>query len=89
MTFLDKDMMKVKLEVEGVTYYFSKMEHLQAGLAGPGGAHGFSLPRNANYIIQDGKFIKNRSSGDAMPNAILALGRDEINALFDFMEAHQ
>lgn len=86
MRFLDKDMMKIKLEIEGTTYYFGTAERLKAGLDGPGGHHGFSLVRNANYIVKDGKFMKNRSSGDELPNAILALGRDKINELFDFME---
>lgn len=81
--FLDKDMMKVKLEVDGVTYYFSNTERLQIGLV----AGGFGLVRNANYVIENGKFLKNRSSGDSFPNMILAAGRDKINELFDFMEA--
>lgn len=87
--FLDKDMMKVKLEFEGTTYYFSSGERLQSGLCNPGGINGFGLMRNANYAIKDGKFLKNRSVGDQVPNTILAMGRDEINALFDFMEAHK
>jgi hypothetical protein len=85
---LDKDMMQVKLEIEGATFYFSNIERLKAGLEGPGGAKGFSLPRNANYIIENGKFIKNRTCVEALPNTILALGRDKINELFDFMEKH-
>lgn len=82
--FLDKDMMKIKLEVDGVTYYFSNAERLKAGLES--GVGGFGLIRNANYIVQNGRFLKNRSSGDELPNAILAIGREEINKLFDFME---
>jgi hypothetical protein len=82
MQFIDKDMMKVKLEIAGTTYYFSSTEHLQRGLQDGG----WALIRNANYIVENGKFTKNRSSGDELPNAILALGRDKINALFDFME---
>lgn len=86
MTFLDKDMMKVKLEVAGTTYYFSSTDQLKAGLEDGYGS--FRLIRHANYIVENGKFTKNRSSGDELPNAILALGRDKINALFDFMEAN-
>lgn len=85
MLFLDKDMMKVKLEIEGTTYFFSSAEIMAKGVL----AGGFGLIRNANYVIQGGKFLKNRSAGDQIPNTILAMGRDEINALFDFMEAHQ
>jgi hypothetical protein len=81
--FLDKDMMKIKLEVDGVTYYFSNAERLKAGLEN--GVGGFGLIRNANYIVQDGKFVKNRSCGD-FANMVLSAGRDKINELFDFME---
>lgn len=84
--FLDKDMMKVKLEFEGTTYYFSNGERLQSGLCNPGGIKGFGLMRNANYVIKDGQFLKNRSAGDQLTNTILAIGREEINKLFDFME---
>lgn len=84
MEFLNKEMMKVKLEIEGVTYYFSNAEHLKAGLER--GVGSFALIRNANYIVKNGRFVKNRSSGDELPNTILALGREEINKLFDFME---
>ena len=80
--FLDKDMMKVKLELEGVTYYFGNTNAMVKGIQ----EGGWALIRNANYIVENGKFTKNRSSGDELPNAILALGRDKINALFDFME---
>jgi hypothetical protein len=86
MVFIDKDMMEVKLEVDGTTYYYSSVEHLQRGLED--GTRGFKMIRMANYIVQGGKFIKNRSSGDDLPNTILALGREEINKLFDFMEKH-
>jgi hypothetical protein len=82
MQFIDKDMMKVKLEIEGTTYYFGNTRALQRGLEDGG----WALIRNANYIVENGKFTKNRSSGDELPNAILALGRDKINALFDFFE---
>ena len=82
--FLDKDMMEVKLEVEGVTYYFANVEQLQRGLED--GMRGFKLIRNASYIVQNGKFVKNRSIGQEFPNMILAAGRDKINELFDFME---
>lgn len=82
--FLDKDMMEVKLEVDGATYYFSNVEQLQRGLED--GMHSFKLIRMANYIVQDGKFSKNRSIGQEFPNMVLAAGRDKINELFDFME---
>lgn len=80
--FLDKDMMRVKLEVAGVTYYFSNTELLNAALI----VGGSGLIRNANYVIENGRFLKNRSAGDQLPNTILAVGREEINKLFDFME---
>lgn len=86
MNFIDKDMMAVKLEIEDTTYYFSNTAQLTRGLED--GIQGFKLIHNANYIIQNGKFIKNRSSGDQRPNAILALGRKAVNDLFDFMEKH-
>lgn len=84
MQFLDKDMMQVKLEVEGTTYYYSSVEHLQRGLED--GTRSFKLIRMANYIVKDGKFVKNRSCSHEFPNMILAAGRDKINELFDFME---
>jgi hypothetical protein len=82
--FLDKDMMQIKLEIAGVTYYYSDAARLQAALAQ--GVGSFAMIRNANYIVQHGRFVKNRSSGDEIPNMILAAGRDKINELFDFME---
>lgn len=82
MQFLDKDMMEVKLEVGGTTYYFSNTGFLYQALQ----AGGSGLMRMCNYATQGGRFLKNRSSGLELPNAILLLGREEINKLFDFME---
>jgi YHS domain-containing protein len=82
--FMHRDMMEVKLEINGATYYFSNVEQLQRSLED--GIHGSKLGRMANYIIEGGRFVKNRNTGHELPNAILAIGREEINELFDFME---
>lgn len=82
MVFMEKDMMLFKLEFSGATYYFSQAEHLIRGVEQ--GGHG--LLRNASYATRGGKFLKNRTAGEDLPNAILAMGRDKINELFDFME---
>ncbi len=82
MQFLDKDMAKVKLEIEGVTYYFGNTYAMVKGIQ----EGGWAMVRNANYITENGKFTKNRSTNPELLNVILGLGRDEINELFDFME---
>jgi hypothetical protein len=85
MVFMDKDIMHYKLQIgDGATYYFAEAEHMIRGLQ----QGGFGIMRNASYAIKDGKFLKNRSSGESLPNAILLLGREKINELFDFMEKH-
>ena len=84
---LDKDMMKYKLVVpSGVTYYFSEASHLTTALVQGGGTQFMKM---ACYAVStQGTFLKNRSIGNEVPNTILALGRDKINELFDFMEKH-
>lgn len=81
---LDKDMMQYKLTTpSGMTYYFAEASHLTQALV-EGGAGKFM--KMCCYAVKDGKFHKNRSIGNEIPNTILALGRDKINELFDFME---
>lgn len=84
MQFLDKDLMKWKLVgPTGVTFYYASEEHLtQAVTVG-----GSKYMHMASYAISPrGRFIKNRTTGADLPNAILEMGRDKINELFDFME---
>ncbi|UAV89743.1 hypothetical protein [Pseudomonas phage COT4] len=80
--FLDKDLMEVKLEVAGTTYYFSNTGYLYEALL----QGGSGLMRMCNYAISGGLFLKNRTCGVDLPNTILSVGRDDVNKLFDFME---
>lgn len=83
---LDKDMMQYKLTVPtGMTYYFASADHMTKALIEGGGNRFMTM---CCYAVKDGKFHKNRSAGNEIPNVILALGRDKINELFDFMEKH-
>lgn len=85
--FLDKDMMKWKLVgPSNVTFYYGSEEHMKRAVI----EGGSSYTKMANFVVSpNGRFVKNRIMGPELANAILAMGRDEINALFTFMEAHQ
>lgn len=79
---LEKELMKFKLEVDGYTYYFSEVLHLQEALKG-------SYTRYlqmCSYCIYKGTFVKNRSVGTELPNAMIHIGRDAINKMFDALE---
>lgn len=80
--FFNKDMMEVKLEVGGTTYYFSDTGFLYQALQ----QGGSGLMQMCNYAVSGGLFLKNRTCGAEALNNILSVGRDNVNELFDFME---
>lgn len=87
MQFLDKDMMKWRLVgPSGVTFYYANEAQLKLAVCEGESAY----TRLASYVISpSGRFLKNRTIGIELPNAILGLGRDKINELFNFMEGKQ
>lgn len=80
---MDKDLCKVKYVEDGITYFYSSSDHLVKGL----NQGGFGPIRMANYIIDaKGHFSKSRTFNPEIANALIAMGRDKINAFFDQME---
>jgi hypothetical protein len=81
---LNPDMMNWKLVgPTGVTFFYSNQEHMVQAVTEGGNA----MTRMACYVINPkGRFIKNRSVGEQIPNLLLEMGRDKVNEFFDFME---
>lgn len=79
---IDKDLARFKfVDEDGVIYYYAEKAHLVKALTDGGSA----MIRMASYIVCDRWIDKSRSFDTNLANAILAIGRDKINELFDFM----
>jgi hypothetical protein len=81
---IDKDLARFKfVDEDGTTYYYAEKAHLVKGLT----EGGFSPIKMASYIVdKKGYFSKSRTFNPEVVNAILAIGRNEIEKLFNFME---
>ncbi|QNO00491.1 hypothetical protein phiPsa347_148 [Pseudomonas phage phiPsa347] len=81
---IDKDLARFKfVDEDGTTYYYAEKHHLVKGLT----EGGFSPIKMASYIVDSkGYFSKSRSFNTEIVNSILAIGRNEVEKLLDFME---
>lgn len=81
---MDKDLCKVKYVEDGVTFFYSNSDQMVKGF----NQGGFGPIRMANYVIDaNGQFSKARTFNPEIANALIAMGRDKINAFFDQMES--